>query len=637
MNLFRKFYSSSPLPAVATVYLAVSLLLRLLLWWSFGRPAEVSPWHLPAILGFGAVNDLAELFYLLAPVVFYLLLLPSGIARSARHRRFLTGCTYLVLFGMLYISAAEYFFFEEFDSRFNLVAVDYLVYPHEVWGNIWDSYPVLPVLAATAILSMVLLKLIGPTLQNRLLDPPHPLNRRKLLLGYILTLALIFEGFSTTTLAHSTNRVENELTVNGISSLFQSFRTHELDYNLYYPTLDHDRAFQRIRNHLAEGRGTLDPSLGENLNRTFQADPAGLGKMNVVIIVEESLGAGFVGAYGDRRGLTPVFDKLAKAGLLFENTYATGTRTVRGLEAITASFPPIPSVSILRRPGNEGIATWGKVMRDNGYATSFLYGGYGYFDNMNYFYRNNGFAVSDRAEIKKVTFANIWGVCDEDLFNHALDYYDTLHRQNRPFFSIVMTTSNHKPFTFPEGIPGIPHKGGGRKAGVRYADYALGRFFSQAPQHPWFGNTLFVIVADHDARVYGRLQIPLRHYRIPLLIYAPGKILPKRVATPTSQIDIAPTVLGLLGLPYRAPFYGRDILKVPPGEPHPVLLSHNHDVALFQDGKLTVLGMDGKLTTFRYLPKKHRLIPVGDNPAITELAIAYYQTAFELFKSHRYQ
>ncbi|NOY53268.1 MAG: sulfatase-like hydrolase/transferase [Deltaproteobacteria bacterium] len=637
MKSFRKIFFSSPFPAIAAVYLTVSLLLRLVLWWSFGRPSGIVPERLPVILGLGAVNDLAELIRLLAPLAFYLFLVPSRIVRTKWHHRLLAGVTYLSLVGMLYISASEYFFFQEFDSRFNLVAVDYLVYPHEVWGNIRASYPVFPFLLAAFLLALAFYQTVRPGLREWFLHPPRFAKRSKAFLAYLLVTALFFTGYSDDTFARSSNRVENELTANGISSFFRAFETHELDYHLYYSTLKHDRAFRMIRRQLAGEGGTFTSTTEENLNRAFPPDPAGLGKMNVVVIVEESFGAGFIGAYGDRRGLTPAFDKLAGEGLLFQNTYATGTRTVRGLEAITASFPPIPSVSILRRPGNERIATWGKVMADNGYITSFLYGGYGYFDNMNHFYRSNGFAISDRREIREVTFANIWGVCDEDLFNHALKYFDGPAQQGRPFFSIIMTTSNHKPFTFPKGIPGIPPSGGGRKSGVRYADYALGNFIRRASQHPWFGNTLFVIVADHDARVYGRLLIPVRHYRIPLLMYAPGKLKPKRIPTPTSQIDIAPTVLGLLGLPYNAPFYGCNILKLPAGESHPVFLSHNLDVSLFENNRLTVLGIGAKRTTFRYLPEKHRLLPERGNRKMEELTTAYYQTAFELFKSRRYR
>jgi phosphoglycerol transferase MdoB-like AlkP superfamily enzyme len=432
--------------------------------------------------------------------------------------------------------------------------------------------------------------------------------------------------------------VANEIAANGISSLFRAFRTNDLSYDRYYRTVDSQKAFRLARGELARGQGVGFTSGDQtDLNRTYAANPTGLGSMNVVVIVEESLGAGFVGAYGDSRGLTPNFDRLAADGLLFRNAFATGTRTVRGLEAITLSFPPIPSESVVKRPGSENVANWGKVMQDNGYHTSFLYGGYGYFDNMNHFYESNGFALSDRTDIPEPAFANIWGVSDEDLFRHALDYFDGVHKSGQPFFSIIMTTSNHTPYTFPSGIPGVPAQGGGRKAGIRYADYALGRLFEQAPRHSWFDNTLFVIVADHDARVYGRAQVPVKRYRIPLLVYAPGRVAPETVETPTSQIDIAPTVLGMLGLPYTAPFYGENVLQTQAGQPRPILLNHNHDVALLLEDRLVVLGLNRRAETYRYDAAADRLDLLPENRELTELATAYYQSAFELFRSHRYQ
>lgn len=170
-----------------------------------------------------------------------------------------------------------------------------------------------------------------------------------------------------------------------------------------------------------------------------------------MLISCESFGAEFSRLYGSPRDLTPNFDAFAQRGLWFSNAYASGTRTVRGLEALAASFPPIPTVSILRRPGNDGIATWGRVMRELGYETSFLYGGYGYFDDMNAFYAGNGFQVLDRNDIEQVRFENIWGVSDEDLFDLALRHASEQHAGGKPFFSIVMTTSNHKPYTFRPG------------------------------------------------------------------------------------------------------------------------------------------------------------------------------------------
>lgn len=627
----------SPLLVFSAIYLVLSFFLRLVLWYRFGREAGVALPQMPKVLAAGAVNDQVELLYLVAPLSLYLLLLPRRLAAKGWQRAFFGGMVYLTIFGMLYLMAAEYFFFEEFDARFNLVAVDYLIYPHEVLVNIWETYPVLPFLLAAALLSAVLFRLLRPLL-FRWTEHPAPLRERgRMAAAHGLLLALAVAGYDTDTLSFSDNRLANELSANGVSSLFRAFRTNELDYHAYYRSLGGGQAFDLLRRELPGRGGDLVSPEKEDLSRAFPADPAGLGRMNVVVIVEESLGAGFVGAYGDGRGLTPNFDRLAAKGLLFRNTYATGTRTVRGLEAITCSFPPIPSESIVKRPGNEDIANWGRVMRDNGYESVFLYGGYGYFDNMNPFYRGNGFTISDRSDIAEPKFANIWGVSDEDLFNHALGYFDNLHRSDRPFFSIIMTTSNHTPYTFPEGIPGVKPEGGGRKAGVRYADYALGRLFEQAPRHPWFDNTLFVVVADHDARVYGRAQVPVNRYRIPLLLYAPGRVAPKAVETPTSQVDIAPTVLGMLGLPYTAPFYGENVLKARADKPRPIPLNHNHDVALLLDDRLVVLGLNKSAATYRYDAAADRLDPLPEDRELTDLATAYYQSAFELFKSHRYQ
>lgn len=631
---FPRFFR--PMVVVAGLYLIISTLSRLGLWWCFGRPAAVAVTQLPLILSVGLVNDGVQLLYLLAPFSLYRLLMPVRVTNHRLHRRLAGGVFFLVLFGMLYLTSVEYFFFDEFNSRFNLVAVDYLIYPTEVLVNIWDSYPVLQVILVTLVLSGLLYRWSWRRLEAGLVKPDRFLDRGKAFTVHILLIVLAGFGFSTNTLAHSANRVNNQISANGISSLFQAFLTNDLDYTHHYRTIEDDRAFNLVRGSLAAGGGDFVASDLHNINRQFAENTAGLGKMNVVVIVEESLGAGYVGSYGDQRQLTPNFDRLAQSGLLFRNAFATGTRTVRGLEAISTSLPPIPSESIVKRPGSEGVANWGKVMAESGYQSSFLYGGYGYFDNMNHFFSSNGFAISDRSDIPNPTFVNIWGVCDEDLFRHALDYFDGIHRQGKPFFSIIMTTSNHKPYTFPEGIEGVPAKGGGRSAGIRYADYALGRLMAMAPEHDWYDNTLFVVVADHDARVYGRAQVPVERYRIPLLFLAPGKLPAGTVDATTSQMDIAPTVLNLLGLPYTAPFYGQNVLN-PAGGNHPLLLNHNHDVAYIEGDRMVVLGLQGATDYFRYHADNDGLDPIAADTDLADRATAYYQTAFELFKSHRYE
>jgi phosphoglycerol transferase MdoB-like AlkP superfamily enzyme len=626
-----------PVFALGAVYLVLSALLRFVLWWQFGREAEVTLGQMPLILAGGAVNDLVQLTYLLLPFTLYITLLPQRWHASRLGRAMLTLGFAVASFSLLYLMAVEYFFFEEFDARFNLVAFDYLAYPTEVLGDIRDAYPVTTFVLIAAALAAA----ITYGMRSRIVSPATvrlPLRSRGMVLAtHLLAVAAVTGLYSTRSLALSDNRVANEIAINGISSFFEAARTSEIDYHAFYATMDPARAFDRTVEALQSGPGEFTRLEEGRLTRRHAAKPEGLGRLNVVMVVEESFGAEFSGTYGATETLTPYFDALASQGLLFSNAYASGTRTVRGLEALTTSFPPIPSVSILRRPGNENIANWGRVMDGLGYRSSFLYGGYGYFDNMNYFYGNNGFSVHDRREIEAPRFENIWGVSDEDLFDLTLAHLDAEHATGAPFFAIVMSTSNHKPFTFREGVPGVPASGGGRAAGVRYADFALGQFIENARAHPWFDDTVFVLVADHGARVYGRADIPLETYRIPLLVYAPKHIEPATVETLTGQIDVAPTVLGLLGLPYEAPFFGQDVLALPPDAERVALFSHNHDVAVLADQRLAILGLHGKTSTVAWDPTEESYTSLPEDPALEQLGIAIFQTAYEQFRAHTFE
>jgi phosphoglycerol transferase MdoB-like AlkP superfamily enzyme len=457
------------------------------------------------------------------------------------------------------------------------------------------------------------------------------------LAAWLAALFLAASFWSTDTLSHGTNRVEGELAQNGVSSFVRAALTNEIDYRSNYASGDPRRNLALVAGQLARGGGTFT-RLGEGrLDRAFPARPDGLGRLNVVLVSSESFGAEFSRLYGSARDLTPNFDAFAREGIWFSRAYASGTRTVRGLEAFASSLPPIPTVSILRRPGFEHVATWGAVMRSLGYRTSFLYGGYGYFDNMNAFFGDNGFEVEDRRAIDRVRFENIWGVSDEDLYDHSLAHLDRLHASGRPFFTIVMTTSNHKPFTFRPGLEsqGIPPEGGGRAAGVRYADFALGRFLRDAREHAWFEDTIFVVAADHGARVYGAEQIPLRTYEIPLMVWSPAHVAPRRVDALTAQIDIAPTVMGLLGLAYEAPFFGQDALHAP-AEGRIAFFNHNHDVAIYRDGRLVVFGLGKAIDSWFYDAASDRYSAAPRDPELERLGIAYFQTAYELFEDGRY-
>jgi len=504
------------------------------------------------ILGIGLFYDIVAAFYYLIPLVIYLILVPTRYFNTTLHRIMLLIIATLIIFSMLFGGVSEYFFWEEFGKRFNFIAVDYLVYTHEVIKNIQESYPLPLILSLIALVSIALVYLFRHILWH-IEDRSHFKQRLK---TGLLLLAVPLLAFYTLDRQHlsqvSRNIYNNELTKNGIYSLFSAFRHNELDYETYYKTLPHKQVMAHLKKMEHFDDHTPKHFTSKNKERRY----------NVILIMVESLSAAYMGIYGNPEHLTPNLDALARKSLFFDNLFATGTRTVRGMEAVALSVPPTPGRSIVKRPVNDTLDCIGDIFRSKGYENKFIYAGYGYFDNMNTFFSRNGFAVIDRTDFdeSEISFANVWGVCDEDLLDKTLKEADLSYAKKRPFFSFVMTTSNHRPYTYPEGKIDIPSHSG-RAGGVKYTDYAIGTFIKKAKTKPWFKQTVFIIVADHNGGSAGKSSLPLYRYKIPLMIYAPGSITPKTVSKLASQIDTMPTLFSLLGFDYNAKFYGNDILS----------------------------------------------------------------------------
>ena len=599
------------------------------------RAGQIEFGELPRIFAVGAGYDLLICLTLTAPFALYLWLLPSRLYRSKAHEAMLYAALALTAFGLAYLVAVEYFFFDEFNARFNYVAVEYLIYPHEVFVNIWEAYPVARVMAAAMLLAIVLTWLSRGIIRSALRASDRARARFAPAAAVMLLVFVAGATVNGETGRSGTNRVANELAANGIYSFFAAAFNGRLDYDQYYLTLDEADAMARTRRLVAQTNTEYLPGTPSPLaRRVAYAGPP--RPLHVIVLLEESLGAEFVGAYGDKRGLTPNLDRIARDSLVFARTYATGTRTVRGMEAVTASFPPVPPESIVKRSHNEEMFNWSSVMRRNGYSPTFIYGGYGTFDNMNHFFSRNGYRVVDRTDMDRPRFSNIWGVSDEDLFRNALRLYDEQVQRGERIFSVVMTTSNHKPFTFPEGVPGVPPQGGGREAGVRYADYAIGRFAEALQARPWFRDTLVVIVADHGARVYGREEIPVQSYEIPFLVYSPAHVPPGRVATVVSQLDVAPTILGLLNISYDSTFFGRDALLAEPGR-ELVPLNHNRDVALLARHALVELGFRKSHRTLAYDFARNAQTPAREDEEALRDAASLFQIAYDLYARRRYR
>jgi len=621
--------------AFALVYLAVTGMTRVALSLKALAAGQVSADALPAVFAIGTGYDLLTGLYLCLTFAVYLLLLPERLYHARWQRVIVWFGMVFGTFGVCYLAAVEFFFFDEFNARFNYVAVEYLIYPHEVFVNIWQSYPVARAMIAAAGAAAAITWWLHERV-TAALRAAGSLRTRLAPAAWLLGLAAAsYAGIDGTSGRITHNRVADELAANGIYSFFSAAANAHLDYTQYYTTVDETEAALRVRRLVGQRNANFITGARNPLARHVRY--AGAPKpLNVIVLLEESLGAEFVGAYGAERSLTPHLDRLAGQSLVFTRTYATGTRTVRGMEAVTASFPPVPAEAIIKRPGNEGMFNWSEVMRANGYSPTFIYGGYGAFDGMNHFFGHNGYRVIDRSQMDEPAFSNVWGVSDEDLFRNALRVFDRQHARGERIFSVIMTTSNHKPFTFPAGVEGVKPKGGGRESGVRYADHAIGAFVEQLKQRQYFDDTMVVIVADHGARVYGREEIPLPTYAIPFLIYSPRHVPARRVDTLASQIDVAPTVLGLLNLSHDSVFFGKDVLA----DPHASTfapLNHNRDIALYRDERLSGLGFGKTGATLAYDPATRRQTPIAPDIDGARDAASVFQLAYTLYVRRGYR
>jgi phosphoglycerol transferase MdoB-like AlkP superfamily enzyme len=621
------------LTILAGFYLSVSGATRLTLAGKAWAAHQIQLLEMPRILLFGLGFDLVSCVYLAMPPALYLLLVPERLFHSRIHRALVWGVFAALCFGLTYLAAVEYFFFDEFNARFNFVAVEYLIYPHEVFINIWQSYPVGTALAVSALIALAVVWRLRHRIHSTLNAETRFAHRLRLTLMLAALLVPLHLSIDSSSAHTGKNRVADELSGNGLYSFFSAAMTSRLDYEQYYLTLPNAEAATRARALVAQANTQFIDGAPSPITRHVYPDAAAK-RLHVIVVLEESLGAEFVGAYGAAKSFTPNLDRIAAQSLVFTNTYASGTRTVRGMEAVTASFPPVPAESIVKRPHNDRMFNWSTVMKEQGYSPTFIYGGYGTFDNMNAFFGGNGYRVIDRTDFDTPKFSNIWGVSDEDLFRNALAEFDRQQTRDERIFSVIMTTSNHKPFTFPDGVPGVKNRGGGREAGVRYADYALGRFVEALQRRPYFKDTLVVIVADHGARAYGREDIPLPTYAIPFLVYSPQHIAPRLVTAPVSQLDVAPTVLGLLNFSYDSTFFGRDALA---GGASNILLNHNRDIGLYKNDALNLLGFRKSTGTMKYDAATHQQSALPDDAQAQRDATSMFQLAHTLYSEHRYR
>lgn len=618
-------------------FLFLAIFLRIFFILSYHSEIDISFLEIIKIFLFGIVFDIFTICYLTIIPIIYFVAVPYKFFNKKSHQIFLKICYFIFIFIIIFSIFSEIIFFDEFNVRFNFIAVDYLIYTTEVIENIIESYPIVAIFSLIFVITLIIFYFS----HSKIIKTHQQKFFIKLKLFFVILSILLFDFFlidNNRLTKYFNNNYNKELAQNGIYQLFSAYRNNQIDFYKFYLSNDSKTAEQNLRNLIKLQEPYANFINETSIARHIKSSHKLAKNPNVIFVAIESLSSQYLQYFGDPHNLTPNLNELAKKSLFLTNLKATGTRTVRGLEALTLSIPPTPGNSIVRRPNNENLFNIATPLINKGYDAKFIYGGDGYFDNMNYFFANNGYKIIDRTKFSsdEITFSNAWGVADEDLFNKAIKEADESYEKNQPFFNFVLTTSNHRPYTYPDSKIDIPSKTN-RGGAVKYTDYAIGELIKKARLKPWFDNTIFVFVADHCAGSAGKNDLPVWRYQIPAIFYSPKIIKPQIFSKNASQIDIAPTLLDLMGISYDSKFFGVNLLQANSKYSSRAFISTYTDLGYFNDNRLYILKLkknhkvyDVLEEKFGYQGSKETLTQNFDENDFSQ-AINYYQVANDYF------
>ena len=632
-NLFRPFISFSLLLIFTLFVSRVGLVL-----WQVDRFSDIQSVTTLLINGFRI--DLSTLGYLLVLPA----MLHPWLMLSKHHKVWLKTLKvifFLAFIAVVFFELATPAFISEYGFRPNRLFIEYLAYPNEVMKMLLNGH--LLTLALVIIFLIVFSRICWPVLDKvvGLHKPNHSPAAIYSVLSCVAMLAIFFlcargtvghRPINPSLVYFSTDPLINSLTLNSIYSVAHAYKQFGNEKNAakLYGKMDDKKVIKLIRQETG-----LDPQIFQDNTRPSLSSrlPVFNGKpKNLVIILEESLGAQFVSSLGGLP-LTPEIDKLNDEGWAFKNLYATGTRSVRGIEAVITGFTPTPARAVVKLDKSQSnFFSIASLLKKNGYATQFIYGGESHFDNMKSFFLGNGFTdIVDLKDFVDPKFVASWGACDRDLFNQADIELTKLHNSNQPFMSFIFSSSNHDPFEIPEGIVTpieysdeqlslYDEKERRRHKAIQYADFALGEFIDRAKLRPYWKDTVFLVVADHDARALGSDLVPIKNFHIPgvILNSTKGHLSDERIV---SQIDLAPTVLSQMGITYQSPMLGHDLNDI--NTSGRAMMQYAANFAYMKGNEVTILQPQKAATNFIYNFEHKTLESIKTNPILTDIALAH--------------
>ena len=640
-RLSKKLGPYAPLAAMLLLGLVILSVSRLgLVLWKLERVNATG--KLLEILLQGVRVDIIQLCLL---AIIPLLLAPFLAHQKTFNiwRKFTYFWVILSIVLLVFLEAATPGFIAEYDVRPNRIFVEYLKYPKEVFGMLWRGFKV-------DIFTGVGFTLLAIWAMRRFMQPwlnatPTWSNKK---VWVIWPLILLLSAFGIrSSLGHrpanpalfaiSQDSMVNSLVLNSAYSVFYAVYglQHESKSSDIYGKMPKAELFK-----LTSAQDTDIPTL-KTLTPSVKRDKP----LNLVIILQESLGATFVESLGGVP-VTPNLEKLKQQGIWLEQLYATGTRSVRGIEAVTAGFQPTPADSTVKLSlSQKNFFTLADLLGKQGYSTEFIYGGESHFDNMRGFFMGNGFQqIIEEKDFKNPVFVGSWGASDEDLLNKTHDQLLAHHASGKPFFTLAFSSSNHAPFEFPDGrIELYEQPKATDNNAVKYADYAMGEFFKKAQASAYWKDTVFLIVADHDIRVRGDTLVPIERFHIPGLILG-ADIKPQKITSIASQIDLPVTMLSLMGISAQHPMTGRDLSSEPADYLGRAMMQYNFNFAWMEqtrDANSVVVLREDKPAAFGVYDAKNKKLneaaPPTNAKEIEQRALANSLLPALLYSEQRYR
>lgn len=629
-----------PIVSFFLIGLCITTISRILLFFIFKERVVENPNYGQLFL-IGLRFDLILMSYIAFLPAVLLSLLPDSVLQYIKKFFNIYFIFFLFLFLLMELSTLD--FINQYDTRPNRLFLDYLIYPKEVVGTLLKSY--LPSLIITTILLNSAL-FFALKFGKKLFYPQESNYKTKLLLFLVVSFFLFWGARGSLTTKRPINasnaifcsdQMTNSLGLNSFYTVaFAAYSMKNEGDVKKYGKMDELEAYSRVKKYMDVTEFLPGDVPFLHLQKPDVSQP----NYNVVVFLQESLGAEYVGCLNGLP-LTPELDKLSKEGLLFTNLYCTGTRSVRGIEQVTAGFLPNPSESIVKLSGSQqGFFTLADAFGRHNYDTSFIYGGMANFDNMASFFNGNGFKnIIDETDFdadgKKYAMKGTWGYSDEDLAAKANEYYKSLGK--KPFFSLLFSTSNHEPFEFPDGrIKLYEQPKNTVHNAMKYADFSIGKFFELAKKEAYFKNTIFVVIADHNTRTYGKNLVPVNKFHIPALIIAPNVEKGITYDNLASQMDIPSTVLALSGITTKTPMVGRNLLKLPKGTKGRTIMLFHETYAFRVDDDIVILNPNAKPLQFK-VKSDTELIPVALNEELAKDALAHIVASSNMYKNRVYK